>query len=290
LKAKHSILTVLLSIVSLWGVSQSLKDYLQGEWLNYKVTLDDGRAIHSDLYARYIFRGGNLFVSNTPIDKGIFQSIKYTKDGMQFLDGYRVTQEFRVETLGGDSVVLATTNEFGTTLHYYFVNQKVIKDITDTPKKRVYEFTVAVFDQATGFNKLKRDVSLNSIHTNEIFTSAKKSVDMFLPPPAFRQDEGKNFATYFNTEFILKKAVDIDSTDNRVVIEFVVHKRGISDIRIVNKVNYEISGHLFLLLEKSGKFWELPKERHLPSTIPVRLEFVFIAGVKNPDAINPKNQ
>ncbi|MFN7330428.1 MAG: hypothetical protein ACK5UP_13090, partial [Bacteroidota bacterium] len=64
---------------------------------------------------------------------------------------------------------------------------------------------------------------------------------------------------------------------------------GLSDLRIVNRVNYEVSSQIFFILEKSKKLWKLPKERELPPTVPLRLEFEIVAGEKNINAVSPKH-
>lgn len=49
---------------------QGMKEQLQGEWLCYRIETRDGIDIGLEDYLRYKFTGSNLFISNSPVDKG----------------------------------------------------------------------------------------------------------------------------------------------------------------------------------------------------------------------------
>jgi hypothetical protein len=270
--------------------SQSMKEQLQGEWLCHKIETRDGVYVGPSDYLRYKFTGSNLYISNNPIDRGGFQPIKYTKNGFDFLHGALTIQSFEAQVHGKDSLEITTTTDSGLTLHYSFINQFHFKDDEEqNPARRIYRFKVVIFDKASVFDKLKQTPAYKSHLTNDVLPSTKKTLNSFLAPPWFKRHEGESFGTYFNSEFSLKSAYNVDSIDNCLTIDFNVNHNGLSDLRIVNRVNYEVSSHIFLILEKSKKLWKLPKERYLPPMVPIRLEFEIIAGEKNINAVSPKH-
>ncbi|MFM8912764.1 MAG: hypothetical protein ACKOE6_07610 [Flammeovirgaceae bacterium] len=204
--------------------------------------------------------------------------------------GALTVQSFNALVHGKDSLELDTKTDSGLILHYSFINQNLIKDINyQKPERRVYRFKVAIFDKASVFDKLKPVPSFKSLLTNDIFVATRKTINSFLPPPLFKRHEGESFGSFFNAEFSLKNVYNIDSLDNCVILDFDIAQTGISNLRIVNRVNYEISSHLFLILEKSGRLWRLPRDRQLPPVLPVRLEFEFITGERNINAVSPKH-
>jgi hypothetical protein len=274
----------------LWLYGQTMKEKLQGEWLCHKIETRDGVDVGLSDYLRYSFRGSNLYISNNPIDRGGFQPIKYTKNGFDFLHGAFTIQSFEAQVHGKDSLEITTTTDSGLILHYSFINQYHFKDDAEqNPSRRIYRFKVVVFEKASVFDKLKQTRSYKSNLTNDILPSTKKTLNSFLAPPWFKRHEGESFGTYFNSEFSLKSAYNVDSVDNCVTIDFNVTQNGLSDLRIVNRVNYEVSSHIFFILEKSKRLWKLPKERELPPAVPLRLEFEIIAGEKNINAVSPKH-
>ncbi|MCA4898006.1 MAG: hypothetical protein ACK514_10300 [Bacteroidota bacterium] len=274
----------------IWLCSQSMKEKLQGEWLCHKIETRDGVDVGLSDYLRYSFRGSNLYISNNPIDRGGFQPIKYTKKGFDFLHGAFTIQSFEVQVHGKDSLEITTTTDSGLILHYSFINQFHFKENGEqNPTRRIYRFKVVIFDKASVFDKLKQIPSYKSNLTNDILPSTKKTLNSFLAPPWFKRHEGESFGTYFNSEFSLKSAYNVDSVDNCVAIDLNVTHNGLSDLRIVNRVNYEVSSQIFFILEKSKKLWKLPKERELPPTVPLRLEFEIVAGEKNINAVSPKH-
>lgn len=274
----------------IWLCGQTMKEKLQGEWLCHKIETRDGVDVGLSGYLRYKFTGSNLYISNNPIDRGDFQPIKYTKNGFDFLHGAFTLQSFEAQVHGKDSLEITTTTDSGLILHYSFINQFHFKDNGDeNPARRIYRFKVIVFDKAFVFDKLKQEPSYKSNLTNDILPSTKRTLNSFLAPPWFKRHEGQSFGTYFNSEFSLKSAYNVDSVDNCLTFDFNITHNGLSDLRIVNRLNYEISSHIFLILEKSKKLWKLPKERDLTPIVPVRLEFEIIAGERNINAVSPKH-
>jgi hypothetical protein len=282
-------LLCLLLVTPLVLPAQTLKQKLQGEWLCYEVTDAKGLRIDTDAYLRIVFEGSNSFVSDSPIDRGNHESIKYTESGVNFFLADGGVQNYSVAFLSPDSLELTMTDESGATVTSRFVNQRSIKDLSALqPERRVYNFTLVIFARHSEFNRLRQIGAYTSVFTNDLYESIKKSVNSFLPPPNFKREEGKNFVTFFNYEFKLDKATGIDSVNNKLIIDFDVTSKGIENPVIVEKINYVIGSHIFSILEKSGKYWELPKYRELPERLPIRMIFEIIGGPK--DGFNvPRN-
>jgi hypothetical protein len=202
-----------------------------------------------------------LYISNNPIDRGDFQPIIYTKNGFEFLHGAFTLQSFEAQVHGKDSLEITTTTDSGLILRYSFINQFHFKDNGDqNPARRIYRFKVVVFDKASVFDKLKQVPSYKSNLTNDILLSTKKTLNSFLAPPWFKRHEGESFGTYFNSEFSLKSAYNVDSVDNCLTIDFNINHHGLSDLRIVNRVNYEVSSHIFLILKRSKSYGNFPRK------------------------------
>lgn len=261
--------------------AQALKEQLQGDWVCTKI-LDKkgnptkGKFGESNEYLRFSFYKNNLAITEAPFDRRSMELpvTFYSNyvDVFPFAAYQLPERKYVVRSISEDRAVLQTMNDRDEPIEYHFLNQAKLKD---APRgDRLIDVGLIGIKRLMAINDGKRS-------RGGYEYGIENGADQLYGCPVFNDRRTLNFGSFVASNFIFPDDYPFGTASEELVLEFDLHDRQVSNIRIVQGLSDGMNAAITSVVEKTNRKWETFEEAGIPVKITLRLHFVFYLGQDN---------